>query len=110
MTDTVENEKINLSILISLLFLRFVLLFLSHINFIDSNLGLIIYLLGTFILTGFFICRNIQNLSLFNISGFAIFLFLFSPVFSIISDPLEGQALGGEPAHMPSPRQELSKV
>ena len=87
MTGTAKHEKVNLGILISLFFLRFVLLFLSHVNIIDSNLGLVIYLLGTFILTGFFICKNIQNLSLFNISGFAIFIFLFSPIFSIIADP-----------------------
>lgn len=87
MTGTAKHEKVNLDILISLFFLRFVLLFLSHVNIIDSNLSLVIYLLGTFILTGFFICKNIQNLSLFNISGFAIFIFLFSPIFSIIADP-----------------------
>lgn len=87
MIGTTKHEKTNLGILILLFFLRFVLLFLSHVNIIDSNLGLVIYLLGTFILTGFFICKNIQNLSLFNISGFAIFIFLFSPVFSLIVDP-----------------------
>jgi membrane protease YdiL (CAAX protease family) len=91
MTDIAKQEKINLGILISLFLLRFVLLFLSyilsHINIIYLDLGSAIYHLGTFILTGLFIRKNIQNLSQFNISGLALFIFLFSPVFSIIADP-----------------------
>lgn len=91
MTNTAKHEKINLYILVSLFLLRFVLIFLSHfllqINIIYFDLGLILYHLGTFILTGLFICKNIQNLNQFNISRPALFIFLLSPVFSIIANP-----------------------
>lgn len=91
MTDTLKQEKINLGILISLFLLRFVLLFLSYIlsriNSIYLDLGSAIYHIGTFTLTGLFIRNNIQNLNQFNISKLALFIFLFSPVFSIIADP-----------------------
>ncbi|AEE91070.1 Abortive infection protein [Tepidanaerobacter acetatoxydans Re1] len=87
MVGTLKDEKLNLGVLIALFFLRFALVFLSNANTIYSNRGLVIYLLGTFILTGFFICKNIQTLSKYNISGLAIFIFLFSPIFSVIGDP-----------------------
>ena len=80
-------DKLSFMLLIVLLFLRYPLLFGSQFGNINHTVATIVFLSGTYLCTGIFICRNLKNLYRYCISTPALVLFLLSPIMAYFSNP-----------------------
>jgi membrane protease YdiL (CAAX protease family) len=86
-------DKISLILIIFLLLLRYPLLILSQFGLINNTVSIVVFLLGTYLCTGIFICKNIKSLYQYCISIPALILFLLSPIASIICNSNDPTAL-----------------
>jgi membrane protease YdiL (CAAX protease family) len=74
-----------LVMLIVLLLLRFPLLYLGAANIVPEEISFIVYLCGTYLVTGVLIYQNRKNLAQYNITPVALFVFLLAPLAPIIA-------------------------
>jgi membrane protease YdiL (CAAX protease family) len=71
--------------LIALLLLRFPLLYLGAAEIVPEEIAFVVYLCGTYVLTGLLIYQNRNNLVGYNITPIALLLFLAAPLAAIIA-------------------------
>jgi membrane protease YdiL (CAAX protease family) len=74
-----------LFLLIALLLLRFPLLYLGEGDVIPKEISFIVYLCGTYLVTGLLVYQNRQNLEQYNITPVALLVFLIAPLAAIVA-------------------------
>jgi membrane protease YdiL (CAAX protease family) len=83
--EIIKKSNKLLFMLIALLVLRFPLLYLGAANIVPEEILFIIYLCGTYVLTGLLIYQNRSNLAQYNITPIALLLFLVAPLWAILA-------------------------
>ncbi len=86
-------DKASIILIIIMLLLRYPLLFMSQFGLINNTVSMVAFLLGTYLCTGIFICKNIKSLYQYCISTPALILFLLSPIASFICNSNDPTAL-----------------
>lgn len=85
--------RISFALIVILILLRFPLLFAGEAGVIDSMISQVVYLCGTYLCTGIFICANAGKLCEYCISVPAIVLFLGAPFLGLIANSDDPTAL-----------------
>ena len=67
-------------LLLLMLFLRFPVLFAASRNLLDQNLLLVLFLCGTYLCTGLFLCINRKSLYVYNLTASSLVLFFLAPI------------------------------
>ncbi len=83
------NKSMSIIAIVVLMLLRFPLLLIGQWGLINEEIAFLIYVIGTYLFTGVFICVNMNNLKDYFITPITIILFVISPVLSWISTPYD---------------------
>lgn len=86
-------DKMSLILIAILLYLRYPLVFAAQFGKTNNLVSTVVFLTGTYLCTGIFICKNMKNLYQYCISVPALILFLLSPIAYYISNPYDLTAL-----------------